>query len=265
VSATGVLAHRSRVETQRQLVWVGRTGKVIGNLGPAEDASSAAPRFAPNNQRVAVFRDDVQGYTDVWLIDVVGGRQSRFTFDPAVDQAPVWSPDGSRIVFRSNRNGKFDLFEKSASGAGDEQALLVTAQNKSPLDWSPDGRFLLYAAQGEKSASDLWALPLTGDRMPVPVAQTRFEEVQAQFSPDGRWLAYASNETSRYEIYVRPFPASGGKWQVSSEGGIYPQWRRDGRELFYVAPDNKLMAVPIQAAGQTGTARTARTGETGEA
>jgi Tol biopolymer transport system component len=165
----------------------------------------------------------------------------------------MMSPDGSRIIFMSNRNGKFDLFEKSATGAGDEQALLVNAQDKSPRDWSPDGRFLLYAAQGEKTASDLWALPLAGERKPVPVAQSAFDEAQGQFSPDGRWLAYASNETGRYEIYVRPFPAAGGKWQVSLGGGIYPRWRRDGKELFYVAPDNKLMAVPIQAGPQAGT------------
>jgi dipeptidyl aminopeptidase/acylaminoacyl peptidase len=137
------------------------------------------------------------------------------------------------------------LFEKPANGAADEQPLLVTALDKAPQDWSLDGRLLLYSVSDPKTRSDLWALPLTGDRKPFPVLQTGFEEVQGQFSPDGRWIAYASNDTGRYEIYVRPFPGPSGKFPISTGGGVYPRWRRDGRELFYVASDNKLMAVSI--------------------
>ena len=156
---------------------------------------------------------------------------------------------GTHIVFYSSRNGKFDLFERPADGSADEQPLLVTPQDKAPQDWSSDGRFMLYAAQDPKTASDLWALRLSGDRKPFPVVQTPFDEVHGQFSSDGRWVAYASNETGRYEVYVRPFPGSGGKSQVSTGGGIYPRWRHDGKELFYIAPDNRMMAVPIQVAG----------------
>jgi Tol biopolymer transport system component len=176
---------------------------------------------------------------------------SRFTFDVAIENAPVWSPDGSRIAFRSNRKGVNDLFEKPASGAVDEQPLLVTPQAKSPLDWSRDGRFLLYSVQDPKTGSDLWALPLTGERKPFAVVQTAFDEIEGQLSPDGRWLAYASNESGRYDIYVRTFPESGGKWQVSVAGGAQPRWRRDGHELFYVAPDGRLMVVPVGLVADT--------------
>ena len=171
---------------------------------------------------------------------------SRFTFDDALDLSPIWSPDGGRVVFRSSRNGFADLFEKPASGAGNEQTLLVTPQSKSPLDWSRDGRVLLYAAQDDKTGSDLWAVPLVGDRKPFALAQTNFDEMQGQFSPDARWLAYASNESGRFEIYVRPFPEAGGKWQVSTGGGMQPRWGRNGQEILYVAPDARLMAAPIR-------------------
>jgi Tol biopolymer transport system component len=173
---------------------------------------------------------------------------SRFTFDDALDVSPIWSPDGSRVVFRSSRNGDFDLFEKSASGAGEEQPLLMTSQSKSPLDWSRDGRVLLYAVQDDKTGSDLWALPLTGERKPFVVVQTNFDEMQGQFSPDGRWLAYTSNESGQFEVYVRPFPDAGGKWQVSTGGGAQPRWGRNGQEILYVAPDARLMAAPIRVA-----------------
>jgi Tol biopolymer transport system component len=246
-SAAGILAYRAGAAARRQLVWVDRTGKVLGAIGPPDENALANLALAPGDQRVAVHRT-VQGNNDVWLVDVGRGVPSRFTFDAGIDFSPVWSPDGSRVVFSSNRNGVYDLFEKPASGATDEQPLLVTAQDKNPLDWSRDGRFLMYSTQDAKNGSDLWALPLTGERKPIPVAQTSFDEIEGQFSPDGRWLAFASNESGRYEIYVRPFPELGGKSQVSTAGGTQPRWRQDGHELFYVAPDDRLMAVPIRVA-----------------
>jgi len=244
-----VLAHRTGASaSRRQLAWVDRTGKIVGTLGPPDDSAPTAPSLAPDGQRVAVGRipPSQQGNTDVWLIDTSRAVTTRFTFDDGIDATPIWSPDGSRIVFRSSRNGAFDLFEKPASGAGEEQPLLVTPQSKSPLDWSRDGRVLLYAVQDDKTATDLWALPLTGERKAFAVAQTNFDEMQGQFSPDGRWLAYASNESGQFEVYVRPFPEAGGKWQVSTGGGTQPRWGRNGQELFYVAPDGRLMAAPIR-------------------
>ena len=199
VSAAGVLAHRSGAAGRRQLVWMDRAGKALGVVGPPDDTGLSYVELAPDGRQVAMSRI-VQGNNDVWLVEVARGLVSRFTFDPANDSSPLWSPDGGRLVFRSNRNGHYDLFEKPANGAADEQPLLVTPQDKSPLAWSPDGRFLLYAVQDPKTQSDLWAVPLAGDRKPFPIAQTSFDEVQGQFSPDGRWVAYVSNESGRYEV-----------------------------------------------------------------
>jgi Tol biopolymer transport system component len=247
VSTAGVLAYRSGAANRRQLVWVDPAGQPRGVLLPPEDTRLAYVELAPDGRQVAVFRT-VQGNSDVWLIEIARGLASRFTFGHATSTAPVWSPDGHRVAFRSNRNGQWDLFDKPADGAVDEQPSLVTALAKAPLAWSPDGRFLLYAVQDPKTQSDLWVLPMFGERKPFPFVQTSFDEVQGQFSPDGRWVAYASNEAGHYEVYVRPFPAPGGKWQVSTAGGVTPRWRHDGKELFYVALDNRMMAVPIQIA-----------------
>jgi Tol biopolymer transport system component len=144
-----------------------------------------------------------------------------------------------------------DLFVKPSSGAGAEELLLQSSSTKAPLGWSLDGRFLMYHTAEPKAGWDVRALPMMGDRKPVSVANTAFEERNGQFSPDGRWVAYQSNESGRFEIYVQPFPGPGGKWQVSTAGGIDPRWRADGKELFFVAPDTTLMAVSVQASGST--------------
>jgi dipeptidyl aminopeptidase/acylaminoacyl peptidase len=253
VSEAGLLAHRANAGGgQRQLVWLDRTGKVLGTVGPPDENAPTSFALSPDGQHVANARS-VQGNYDIWLIDVARSVATRFTFDPASEYSPVWSPDGTRVVFRSlNRRGSgpSDLFVKPANGATDEQPFLVTPQPKTPLDWSRDGRFLLYASLDPKTLSDLWVLPLTGDAKPVPIVQTAFDETQGQFSPDGHWLAYTSNESGRDEVYARPFPEAGGKWQLSTGGGSQPRWRPDGKELFYIAPDAKLMAVPIGVAPQ---------------
>ena len=253
VSATrSVLAYRSGAGARRQLLWFDRSGKVQGGIGAPDESGISGPDLSPDGQHVAVLRS-VQGNSDVWVIDVSRGVPSRFTFDGAIEAAPLWSPDGSRVVFRSARKGVYDLFEKPANGAADEQPLLVSTQNKGPLDWSRDGRFLLYSNQDSRTGTDLWALPMIGERKPFSVVQSSFDEIEGQFSPDGRWLTYASNESGRYEIYIRTFPEVGGKWQVSTAGGMQPRWSRDGRELYYVAPDARLMAVPIRVASDTRT------------
>jgi Tol biopolymer transport system component len=222
-----------------QLVSIDRDGKVTGTLSAA-----GFPHLTSDGQHVAVA-SHMQGNFDIWLIDTTRGVPRRFTFDPAIDIFPVWSPDGSHLIFSSNRKGTFDLFEKPASLARDEQVLLFSADNKFPVDWSPDGRVLLYVNQDSATGDDLWALPLEGTPTPVRVVQTRFSEDQGQFSPDGRWIAYRSNEAGPREIFLRPFPGPGSQRQVSTRGGSQPRWRRDGKELFYIAADNRLMAVPI--------------------
>ena len=171
---------------------------------------------------------------------------ARLTSDAALDNNPVWSPDGARIVFSSNRKGVLDLYQASADGAGSEDQLLATAQAKSASDWSRDGRFLLYTSADPRTRGDIWALPMKGDHTPFPVAQTNFNEEHGQFSPDGAWVAYQSDESGRDEIYLQPFPGPGGKLLISIAGGVQVRWREDGRELFYLALDGRLMAVPLQ-------------------
>jgi Tol biopolymer transport system component len=244
VSEAGVIVHRAGSASRKQLSWIDRNGKLLGTIGGPDDGAPANPELSRDGRFVAMTRAGQGG--DVWLVDVNHAVASRFTFDATIDRGGIWSPDGSRIVFMSLRRGAPDVFVKPANGSTVEQPLLTGPEGEMPLDWSPDGSLVLYAKQEEKAASDLWAIPLTGERKPVPVVQSRFDDVQGQLSPDGQWLAYASNEPGRYEVYVQAFPEAGGKWQVSTAGGIYPRWRRDGQELYYVDPNNRMMAVPIR-------------------
>jgi eukaryotic-like serine/threonine-protein kinase len=200
---------------------------------------------------VSVF-DPARRARDIWLFDIARGLRTRFTFDPADEPTSVWSPDGSRVVFNARRKGSLDLYQKASSGAGDDEELLADNLEKVPLDWSSDGRFILFAV-GASQTSDLWVLPLSGDRKPFPFLQTPFDENPGRFSADGRWITYASNESGRYEVYVTPFPGPGAKWQVSTAGGDFPRWRRDSKEIFYLAnaPDYKLMAAAVNGGGST--------------
>ena len=244
VSNTGVMAYQSGSGAQRrQLTWRDRAGRLLGTVGQPDDADIPSIALAPDGRRIATSR--TAGTQDVWVIDVNRGVPTRFTFNPGSDNAPAWSSDGQRVVFRSNRNGAYDLFEKPASGAGDEQPLLATPDTKIAYDSSADGRFLLYGTLNARTGADILALPLTGDRKPFPVVQTSFAEDSAQFSPDGQWIAYESNESGRFEIYAQAFPTANGKWQVSTGGGTYPRWHPGGKELFYVALDGRFMATPV--------------------
>ena len=201
--------------------------------------------LSPDGKRVAVTRA-VDGNQDVWLIDAERGVATRFTFDGALDSRPVWSPDGSRVVFDSGRKGMFDLYWKLSSGAGADELLLESDQNKAAYDWSSDERFLLTRSVGPQTGADLWVVPVSGDKKPFPFLKTPFDERNGQFSPDGKWIAYQSNESGRFEIYVLPFPGPGEKFQISSNGGAQPRWNRNGKEIFYVSLDSKMMAAPVK-------------------
>jgi Tol biopolymer transport system component len=187
---------------------------------------------------------------DIWLVEVERGTFTRFTVDPADDIFPIWSPDGSRIAFSSTRRRGLDLYLKPLAGAENEELLLATPEIKAPSDWSADGRFLLYSAADPSNQFDIWAIPLGGDRKPFPVVQTKFSERLAQFSPDDQWIAYESDESGRYEIYVQPFtPAtatSANKVLVSTAGGAQARWRHDGKALFYVGLDGRIIEVPLR-------------------
>jgi len=252
VSASGVLAHRASGAQRRQLVWVDRAGSELGAETSPDENALGNPELTLDGKRVAVQRA-VQGNVDVWLIDVGRGVPNRYTFDSGADGDPVWSPDGSRVVFRSSRKLVHDLFEMPSNIVGAERSLLETAEPKVPLHWSHDGSVLIYASQNPKTGSDLWALSLHSDPRTStiagktdPVVQTVYDEWDGQFSPDGRWVAYESNESGPFEVYVRKFPDPVLQRRVSIAGGTQPRWRPDGKELFYVAPDTRLMAVPIK-------------------
>ena len=250
VSSAGQIAYRSGgADGGRQLTWFDRSGKALGVAAPP-DSTVTAPELSPDGSRVAIDRATIEGNRDVWLMDVTRGGLVRFTFDPTPDGFPVWSPDGSRIAFESLRKGSWDIWVKPSSGVGVEELLLNTPNNEFPLSWSRDGRFLLFAQDGAQTRADLWALPMTGnDRKPIAIANTPFVERVGEFSPDGRWVAYETDESGRFEIVVQPFPNPTGKWQVSTGGGVKPRWLADGRELYYLAPDGRLMAVAVTTQG----------------
>ena len=271
VAAAGLVTYRTGGHSQRRLTWFDRSGLVRGTVGDP-DATFARPRVSRDGRRVAVART-VQGNTDVWLLD--GVRASRLTFDAAVDSYPVWSPDGSRIAFSSNRTGQLALYQMLTLGGVEERLNAASDQAQVPYSWSMDGR-LLYSGVASQGNVDLWIVPMVGERTPWAFAKTPFRESYGVFSPDGRWVAYQSNETGRPEVYVRPVvppsrdasasadasadkPASavgtaaaaGGQWQVSTAGGGFPAWRPDGRELYYLNPAGVMMAASITVTGTT--------------
>jgi eukaryotic-like serine/threonine-protein kinase len=243
------------VSGNMQLTWVDREGKVLGPLGPGMTAINSSVALSPDGKRVAYDGIDPSGNRDIWIADLARGVPSRFTFDAAIDDHPLWSPDGSQIYFSSDRRaaGLHDIYRKNSDGSGEEQLVVKAETSTRPLDISPDGRSLVYSVIGSGSQRlDIGILPL-GVRgepgKPSFLIQTPFLEGQAQISPDGRWIAYVTDDAgpNQIKIYVQPFPSGGGKFQISGiAGGTHPRWRRDGKEIFYLASDGKLMAVDVR-------------------
>jgi serine/threonine protein kinase len=250
VSQNGVMAYTSGASGggNLQLTWLDRSGRTTGTVA----GTAGGPRWpaiSPDGNTVAVDRLDPQtNFIDLWLHDLARGGVSRFTFNSGFFNAyPVWSPDGSHIAFRSTRDGAAgDLYQKATSGAAREEVLDKDVRNKLPNDWSRDGRYIIEGVRDFKTKNDIWVLPLFGDRKPFPYLQTEFNEQYAKLAPNGQWLAYASDETKRLEVYVQTFPTPGGKWQVSTNGGDRPVWSRDGKELYFIGADGKMMAVQIK-------------------
>ncbi len=244
VSGNGMLAYSGGLGfglARGNLAWMDRKGARTTLGQPAEIITQG---LSPDGKQVALsIRAQGGDGGDVWLLDVARGVPSRFTFRSGRSAEPVWSPDGSHIIFGVDNSS---LYEKAANGAGKEELVLSGGLNIRPQDWSRDGKFLVYMQTGGRTGTDLWLLPLEGDRKPIPYLQTPFNESEAQFSPDGHWMAYASNESGQPQVYIQSIPASGTKFQISNAGGGQPRWRRDGKELFYISSDNKLMAVSLK-------------------
>jgi Tol biopolymer transport system component len=258
VSDSGTLAYRSG--SSYHFNWFDRKGVASDSVTEATTASFA--RISPDGTRVAFDRLDDAGSVDVWLTDVSRAVTTRLTVDPARDEFPIWSPDGSRLLFRSNRGGTFDLYERATDGTSDDRLVLHTALEKWPDDWSRDGRYVIYEERSAETRDDLWLLPMDGDRTPTVLVRSPFTETFGQFSPDGRWIAYQSDQSGRDEVYVRPFVppgtnAAGAVYQVSRDGGERPLWRRDGKELIYIGANRMITAVDVTANPRisTGTPR----------
>jgi serine/threonine protein kinase/Tol biopolymer transport system component len=251
-SENGVLAYWSSGELGREFVWMDRTGQQIGQAFPAGDWPDF--RLSRDEKRI-VFSQLESGNQDIWVRDLARGVRTRLSFDPAQDNLPIWSADGLRALWPSNRQGgSYNLFIKSATGAGQEELFLKLGTPTGwATDWSKDGRHIIYQIPGSNTGQDLWIAQGDGtasaDEKPSPYLQGPFDEQNGAFSPDSRWIAYVSNESGLDEVYVQPFPLSGGRWQVSTGGGIEPRWRHDGSELFYVASDHSLMAASVRAIG----------------
>jgi Tol biopolymer transport system component len=248
-SDNGVLVFRGGLSGLTRLVWMDRSGHEIRQIGDPGNYSAQA--LSPDGKRAAV-EFSTAGASDIWLLDESRGVSTRFTFDPAPDLWPVWSPTGDRLVYFSFKSGAPGMYVKDASGARPESLLcpdLPQNPSMSATDWSRDGRYLACLRNSPRTSWDVWIWPMTPGEKPYAFVATPYREWDPRFSPDGHWLAYSSNESGRRETYVQPFPGGGGKWQVSTQGGRDPMWRNDGKELFFLSPGGRLMSVDVQAGG----------------
>jgi len=250
-STNGVLAHNpGSAAGERELEWVDRAGKLLRTVGKSGPIAYAA--LSPDEKAVAYVVTDGNDHSDVWLYDLNRDSTSRFTVGTGRVTSPIWSPDGGRIAYGAAPTtfGKGDIFQKPTAG-GKEELIQRPGTLGSQLvlsDWSPDGKTIVYTPEVSlgKTRADLFLLAMEGDHKPSVYLQTPSRELQGQFSPDGRWMSYTTDESGRQEVNVQPIPPTGAKWQVSTAGGSQPRWRRDGKELFYIAADQKLMAVPVR-------------------
>jgi dipeptidyl aminopeptidase/acylaminoacyl peptidase len=256
VSENGVLIWQGDQRLDTQLIWFDRAGREVGTVGSLiKSLFTNRPRLSPDGKRVATTSLVTNPETmnqDIWVIDLARDLPTPLTDDPGREVNPIWSPDGSRVAYFSIR--RKGVYQRAANATGPEE-LLFKATSIGTSDWSPDGRFIFFSRLDEQTGRDVWAAALSNSVKPYPLLNTQFDEYQAQLSPDGRWLAYVSDEPGSYQIYVRPFTAEGklggDKLRISTGGGNQPRWRRGGGELFYVAADGQMMAVAVRTSGPT--------------
>jgi serine/threonine protein kinase len=250
VSSTGVLVYQTALDTSRSLMaWFDRAGQNLGTVG--QQGGYSTPALSPDGTRLAVAVGGRQK-ADIWVFDLKRGTASRLTFDAAENVNPIWSTDASQVFFSSHRNGPYAIYQKAANGLGSTQSVFQAQQGGAALnDLSTDGRYAIYDTAANSSTNQIWALPLAGNRKPFPVVQGSFGAASAQLSSNGRYVAYTSNETGREEVYVQTFPQPTGRWQISTSGGVQPTWRHDGKELFFLSLDQKLMSVDVNTTSGT--------------
>jgi Tol biopolymer transport system component len=244
VSMDGRIVYQTSagLPAERELLWLDRTGKRIGSVPTRPGILDFA--LSSDERRVMLTRYSSRiGVVDLWLTEPERGTETRFTSNESINSRPVWSPDGSRVLFSSTRAGRTDIYQKLATGTTPESVLLASEQAKTATDWSAHGDVIVYESQGDVFA-------FSPGTKPMPILRGEFVETQAQLSPDGRWLAYVSNESGHNDVYVQPFSldtstTAAGRWVVSTAGGTDPRWRRDGKELFYLTAD-KLMAATVR-------------------
>jgi len=249
VSQTGQLIYSSSGSASDiELIVTDRSGKQLSALETA--GNYLYLRLSPDGQKLAAAETDLlNGGSTIWIFDLRSNVRSRFTFGNGMNTTPAWSPDGSQVEFASSRSGAFNVYVKPITGAAEEKQVHATPEDERPQSWSPDGRFLILDSrpQARQNSPEISILPLTGDGKPFSYLNASYSNSGGQVSPDGRWLAYVSNESGRTEVYVTAFPQAKGKWQVSSTGASTPRWRRDGRELFFCQTDGILMAAEVTA------------------
>lgn len=233
-----------RPQILSRLTWFDRTGERLGGIGPVADHGNL--ELSPDGTRVAVaVTDHTLETRDIWMYDAKSGDRTRFTSGPTDENWLIWSSDSQRVVLNSFGQQHLDLFESAAKSLEPHTVLMNDSVAKWPVSWSPDGKFLLYVTNSRTTSNDIWVLPLTGERQPFAYLRTDASENWATFSPDGKWVAYSSTDAGSIQVYVSPFPANGKRWRVSADGGSQARWRRDGREIFYLAPDRQVIATSV--------------------
>ena len=246
-AAPWVFAQSSRPTVLSRLIWFDRSGQRLGAVGPIADHGNI--ELSPDGTRVAVaVTDGARASRDIWMYNIGSGERTQFTSDPSDENWLIWSPDGARVLLNSFARDHLTLFEAPSSGASERTRVLESEEGKWPVSWSPDGRFVLYVTNNDRTSNDIWVLLRDGSGAPYPYLHTAASENWAAFSPDGKWVVFsaADSNSGQPEVFVAPFPAPTRRFRISADGGAQARWRRDGKEIFYVAPNRMLMSAQIE-------------------
>jgi dipeptidyl aminopeptidase/acylaminoacyl peptidase len=239
------LAQSSRPQILSRLLWFDRSGQRLGAVGPVADHGNL--EISPDGTRVAVaVTDGARATRDIWIYNLGSGERTQFTSDPSDENWLIWSPDGTRVLLNSFSRDRLSLLEAPSTDAGQQTPLLEGGEGKWPVSWSPDGRYVLYVTNNERTGNDIWVLQRDGTSSPYPYLRTAASENWAAFSPDGRWVAFSATESGQPEVFVAPFPEPARRVRISADGGSQARWRRDGKEIFYVAPNRQLIAAQVE-------------------